>query len=705
MAQTPPSRRVGTPQRDRSVLTEILPAEQRAVEEVVARYQRVSGAVTRFARSLSGRTDLAVRVGAESAASDDDIVLDPGLFAAAYARHAPVTPDEVALASALHEVVHLVSSDFEEQRALPEAWFAPGTDIPDGEFELLDALRRAGGVPAEGLFFALEDARQERQGLRAYPGACSVLTDLYHSALPRALSEAGLMAQYTIACFMILGGHIDRETMERRVHAKVSTALPDAQPFLDEAASAPGPWDTGTAAIKLLAVARLHGLLSIEQAGETPAQSERRQNEESAAAGQALDRLRLTTPILADRDSYEQVKSAGQPRSAESLRRGDSQVASQEATDQLIRVSTAPIVHLPTGQDGRLVVTDFPRAFASLAGEGIRTMRAVTKRWNLDARHVTSELYPLFAANQRRGLQTGYDSGDLSPHAPLLLAGGLYDRMYERRALRTRRSYAVSLLVDGSASMLQERSEQVSGRWGMSAAVLGAWMLAGLCDDLQIDFEVAVFNRGFAATVDDTEASFRRRRGNVTGQLRAPMGSNASRLTNTVNHYLLKPFDRRWRTGEQLLAGFFQTVTDTAEAAKMVRRDAAAAPPLGMFEKASNVDEFNVKHAAERMERLGATVRVLIVLADGMTRGSLQTLARTVTETEATGTTVLGIGVGDDTVTRAYNRNAVVHRPDALTKAMVGGVRIALRRSLAMSGVDAWWTRSAEIPNPMRRSA
>src|SRR5690606_17262450 len=166
-AQNPTSRRVGTPQRDRSVLTEILPAEERAVEDVVARYQRVSGAVTRFARSLSGRQDLAVRMGAESSASDHHIMLNPGLFAAAYARHAPVTPDEVALASALHEVVHLVSSDFERTRPLPTSWFAPGTDIPDGDFELLDALRRAGGAPAEGLFFALEDARQERHGLNA----------------------------------------------------------------------------------------------------------------------------------------------------------------------------------------------------------------------------------------------------------------------------------------------------------------------------------------------------------------------------------------------------------------------------------------------------------------------------------------------------------------------------------------------------------
>lgn len=713
MATRAPDRKTTGPREGRSVLTEILPPDERAVEQVVSRYQRVSGAVTRFARTLAGNTDLTVRIGAESVSSDDEVVVDPALFQAAYARRAPVTPDEVALASALHEVVHLVSTDLDERRPLPADWFGPKHDIPEGDFELLDALRRAGGAGAEGLFFAVEDARQERQGLAAYPGARSVLADLYLSALPQALADATLLGQFTVACFMLAGDHLDRDTLERRVHAKVAAALPDAQPFLDEAAEAADPWDVGTAAVQLLAVARLHGLVNLEQAGETAAQRTQREDAEAAAATSNLDRLRLSTPVLADRESYEQVRSAGQPRSAESTRRGDSRVASQEATDQLLRVSTAPTVHLPTGQGGRLIVSDFPTAFADLAPAGRATMRSVTERWSLAQRHISGELYPLFAANQRRGLQSGFDSGDLSPHAPLLLAGGLYDRMYERRALRTRRSYAVSLLVDGSASMLQQRDDSVSRdtRWGMSAAALGAWMLATLCDELQVDFEVAIFNRGFAATADDSEESYRRRRGNAISELRRAHGSSATRLTSTVNHYLLKPFDRRWRTSEPLFAGFFQTISRQSEAAKRARRDAATSPPLSMFEKAANVDEFNVRHAADRLDRVGAAVRVLVVLADGMTRGSLRALGETVNQVEETGTTVLGIGIGDDTVTRTYHRHAVVDRPDALTSAMVDGVRGALRRSLARSGIDAWWVRGAAaggpIPptTPMRRSA
>ena len=61
--------------RDQSVLNEILPPEERAIEAVVARYQRVAPAVTRFARSLSGNDELQVRLGTQAASTEDTIVL------------------------------------------------------------------------------------------------------------------------------------------------------------------------------------------------------------------------------------------------------------------------------------------------------------------------------------------------------------------------------------------------------------------------------------------------------------------------------------------------------------------------------------------------------------------------------------------------------------------------------------------------------
>ncbi len=700
------------PRADRSYLSEILPPEERAIEEVVSRYQRVAGAVTRFARSLARDEDLAVRIGAEASSSPTEIIIDPGVFQAAYARRAPVTPAEVALASALHEVVHLVSSDFDERRALPQEWFGPRADVPEGEFELFDALNRAGGAAAEAMFFAVEDGRQELVGLAEYPGAKSVLRDLYAAALPHAINDAGLLGQFTLSCFLMLGGHLERTELERRVHAKVAVALPDAQPFLDATADAADPWEVGTAALQLLSVARLHGLASQESVGDTTPDKKRRDEYEGEAIREDLDRLRLLSPVLADAETYDRVRNAAAARAGESRARGESQLASDDGTEQLIRVSSAPTVYLPTGQGGKLVVGPLPDRFRQFSADGRVQLRKAIGAWDLDPRHVSGELFPLFAANQRRGLLSGYDSGDLSPHAPMLLAGGLYERMYERRAMRTRRSYAVSLLVDGSASMLQTRSTGRDGRqarWAMASATIGAWMLAGLCDELQIEFEVAVFNRNFAATADDTQHSYTRRWSRATADLQRSQGSSAKRLVNTVNHYMVKPFEGRWRAQEDLLAGFFHVASDPRATGEIVRRNRDTAPPVAMFEKAANVDELNVQHAADRLNALGAQVRVLVVLADGMTRGSLQALAATVASVESSGTTVLGIGIGDDTVTQVYGRHVVVDRPDALTTAMIDGVKSALRRSMALSGVATWWLRGARTPDqdlqPFTRSA
>jgi hypothetical protein len=269
--------------------------------------------------------------------------------------------------------------------------------------------------------------------------------------------------------------------------------------------------------------------------------------------------------------------------------------------------------------------------------------------------------------------------------------------MFERRDLPSRRSYAVSLLVDGSASMLQPRDSGARKTpWAMAAALLGAWTLAHLADELQIDFEIAIFNRSFAAAPHDTESTYRERRSRATAGLRQAQGGNAERLTRTVNHYLVKPFPMRWRSAEDVLAGLFFTAASPQEAARRARREPDEAPPVSMFDKAANVDEFILAHATERLAAQHASHRILVVLADGMTRGSVQALAETVADIEHGRTTVLGIGIGDDTVRAAYSRAVVVERPLDLAAAMVDGVRSTLFRSIAASGTDSWWVQAGE---------
>jgi hypothetical protein len=686
--------------RDATMLDEILPAEERAVEAVVARYQRVAAAVTRFARSLAEDDLLRVRLGSRTSAAPGEIVMDPGVFQAAYARRAPVTPTEVALASALHEAIHLVATDLDEARPLPPEWFPDTSEpLPDTPVPLLDAVDRAGGPAAEALFLAVEDARQEVQSLAAYAGARSVLRDLYRASVPRAMEQARPMGQFALACFLAVGGYEDLDALQRRCEPAVAAALTAAEQLVDEARGAAGPWETASAALGLLAVARAHGLLSEASPDESRQDRAQREDDERDTIEESVDDVRLISPILHDADSYDAARRPAQAADATKGRPGDTETAGDPATDQILRVSEAADVYLPTGQSGKLIVSPVPTRFASLAVDGRDAIETAAERWAVGQRHVSGELYPLFVANQRRGLRSGYDAGDLSPHAAMFLGAGLYQRMFERRALPSRRAYAVSLLVDGSASMLQPRPLPGGGKapWAMAAASLGAWTLARLCDELQVEFEVALFNRAFAARAEDTERTYVDRLHGTRGALRRSQGGAADRLTRTVNHYLIKSFDERWLTAEASLAGLFWTASHPAEASVAARRDPTSFPPVSMFEKAANVDELNVSHAAERLAARHAQVRMLVVLADGMTRGSVEALAGSVEAVEHSGTTVLGVGIGDATVEAAYGRSEVVGRPEALTRAMIEGVRRALRRSIAEAGGDTWWGQQGRV--------
>jgi len=725
--------------RDQSVLNEILPPEERAIEAVVARYQRVAPAVTRFARSLSGNEELQVRLGTQAASTDDTIIIDPGVFQTAYARSAPVTPSEVALTSALHEVIHLIATDFDEERPIPKEWqvfkpesqddeadleeamvpvglfqlgemeedlvrpditeddieFDGETDVDPSAVSLLEALHAVGGPAAEALFLSIEDARQERVNFDAYPGAGSVLKDLYRTSVGHAMAHARPLGQFALACFMIIGGHEERNILQRKLSPHVALAIDDAMVFLDPVLELDDPWSVGTVALQLLSVAKMHNLVQEGAASTTERGRKAEMEADEAAIADSVDAVRLVTPSLANRDSYDQTRTAAQSVSAEQGKLGEAETAGDPATDQLMKVSTAPTVYLPTGQGGKLMVVDLPDEFATWAPQGRDMLMKASSDWGVAQHRVSGELYPLFLANQRRGLRSGFDAGDLSPYTPLLLGAGLYERMFERRDLPSRRSYALSLLVDGSASMLQPREAgSRKSPWAMAAALLGAWTLAKLADELQIDFELAIFNRSFAADFDDTEASYRDTRARATAGLRQAQGGNAERLTRTVNHYLVKRFSQRWRRSEDVLAGLFYAAAAPQDAAKQARRVPKESPPVSMFEKAANVDEFNLAYAAERLASQHASHRILVVLADGMTRGSVQTLAETVESIEHSGATVLGIGIGDDTVRSAYSRAQVVQQPLDLASAMVEGVRSSLYKTIASSGSDAWWVHS-----------
>ena len=79
------------------------------------------------------------------------------------------------------------------------------------------------------------------------------------------------------------------------------------------------------------------------------------------------------------------------------------------------------------------MISPAPAAFSRFADRGREAYRHSAEKWGVAPRRVSGELFHLFAANQRRGLRSGFDQGDVSPYSALFIGAGLYQRLYERR--------------------------------------------------------------------------------------------------------------------------------------------------------------------------------------------------------------------------------------------------------------------------------
>ena len=108
------------------------------------------------------------------------------------------------------------------------------------------------------------------------------------------------------------------------------------------------------------AIARAHGLITELEETASNSQKKAAADRDASDAAEGVDTVRMLSPIVQDADSYQDTR-----RSAEdAATRGPADIASEESTEQLLRVSQAPEVFLPNGQGGRLVVAPIPRTFA-----------------------------------------------------------------------------------------------------------------------------------------------------------------------------------------------------------------------------------------------------------------------------------------------------------------------------------------------------
>ena len=163
-----------------------------------------------------------------------------------------------------------------------------------------------------------------------------------------------------------------------------------------------------------------------------------------------------------------------------------------------------------------------------------------------------------------------------------------------------------------------EKNKDELHPWSLASALIGASYLSQICFELDIDFEVSIFNRGFASEHTENDEMYNRRKFAVSSMLNRTYGSSAQELYNTANHYFIKEFKDSWRENYKQFIGlidFSRNLRDSID----IGISKELTPPISMFEKGTNIDEINIMHATKRLLNHPSNTKMLVVLSDGMT--------------------------------------------------------------------------------------
>jgi len=337
--------------------------------------------------------------------------------------------------------------------------------------------------------------------------------------------------------------------------------------------------------------------------------------------------------------------------------------------DHVSKVGASSNVYFPSGYVAKVIESQIPENYKYLYQNGILTYEKLLKEWNLPVFKVTNKIKPYFIHNLKRKRISGFDQGDLSPHVPVLLASGRYERMFEQKQRLSNKSYAITLLIDGSGSMIEKEKGELNP-WSLTAALIGASYLAQICYELDVEFEVSIFNRGFVSEFKENEETYLKRKFSISSMLNTTYGSAANEIFNTANHYFIKDFKDSWKDHYQQFIGlieFSRNLRDSIDNNILSEN----IPPLSMFDKGTNIDEINIMHASKRLLNHKANTKLLVVLSDGMTRGSVKELKNSINYATKNGIDVIGIGIGSRGSWKEYVNNTQVAQPEQLINSVV----------------------------------
>ena len=636
--------------------------------QIIEIFQKISPAITRLIQSETDNPNIIINLGKTKSKNKNEININPSILVNAVSD-SELEFKELIIGTVVHEAIH----SMEEYNFNVDEDLTKYKDDTEGLTNIDEVLEVLAGPFGKYIFEILVHSYDEFQFVKNFNGLRSILEDIYKESSINIKNLKPFNKFLTLLFHNITGYvELDIEKYPKNIKEPLKETLRVLDNFSYDKNLIE---DTIDITIEITDICRRYNLLPDV---DNQTLGERRESIENFEDSVIDDLNKVLIPSSTNITSGNTLEKFLGKKGADSE---DEKLNFMD--DHVSKVGTSSTVYLPNGKVSKLLSTNLPKSFKNLYTNGLNTYNSLLEEWDLPVFKVTNKIKPYFIHNKKRLRISGYDQGDLSPHVPLMLASGRYERMFEQKQRLSNKSYAVSLLIDGSGSML-EKDKGDFYPWSLSAALIGASYLAQICHELDIDFEVAIFNRSFAADELENEELYLKRKMAVSSMLNTNYGSNAEYYFNTTNHYFIKKFDDSWKENYEKFIGLIEFSRNLRESLDKLESNLDH-PPASMFERGTNVDERNIMFSTKRLLEKGSKTKLLAVLSDGMTRGSLEDLKSSINYASKVGIDVIGIGIGERGTWKEYINKTQINEPEELIHSIVNITKDILIKNIEES--------------------
>ena len=636
--------------------------------QIIEIFQKISPAITRLIQSETDNANIVINLGKTKSKNKNEININPSILVNAVSD-SELEFKELIIGTVVHEAIHSI----EEYNFNVDEDLTKYKDDTEGLTNIDEVLEVLAGPFGKYIFEILVHSYDEFQFVKNFNGLKSILEDIYKESSINIKNLKPFNKFLTLLFHNITGYvELDIEKYPKNIKEPLKETLRVLDNFSYDKNLIE---DTIDITIEITDICRRYNLLPDV---DNQTLGERRESIENFEDSVIDDLNKVLIPSSTNITSGNTLEKFLGKKGADSE---DEKLNFMD--DHVSKVGTSSTVYLPNGKVSKLLSTNLPKSFKNLYTNGLNTYNSLLEEWDLPVFKVTNKIKPYFIHNKKRLRISGYDQGDLSPHVPLMLASGRYERMFEQKQRLSNKSYAVSLLIDGSGSML-EKDKGDFYPWSLSAALIGASYLAQICHELDIDFEVAIFNRSFAADELENEELYLKRKMAVSSMLNTNYGSNAEYYFNTTNHYFIKKFDDSWKENYEKFIGLIEFSRNLRESLDKIESNLDH-PPASMFERGTNVDERNIMFSTKRLLEKGSKTKLLAVLSDGMTRGSLEDLKSSINYASKVGIDVIGIGIGERGTWKEYINKTQINEPEELIHSIVNITKDILIKNIEES--------------------